>query len=71
VNTDTDNAVAEVITIKYRGGCDECRGQHAGSYPRQPARFDWDGGSVTDAADPNRIVEPQLQIGKTVLAYNG
>lgn len=71
VNTDTDNSVAEVITIKYRVAVTNVAANAQGATRVNQARFEWDGGSVTDAADPIRIVEPQLQIGKTVLPTTG
>uniref|UniRef100_A0A7C4Q3F5 Sortase n=1 Tax=Bellilinea caldifistulae TaxID=360411 RepID=A0A7C4Q3F5_9CHLR len=65
-NANTDNAVAETITLTYRAVVLNVSGNQAGTLLNNSARLSWSNGSVTASAPNVTVIEPVLQIAKSV-----
>jgi fimbrial isopeptide formation D2 family protein/uncharacterized repeat protein (TIGR01451 family) len=66
VNSDTNNATAETLTIVYRAAVLNTTANVRGAGRNNSAAFNWTGGSVVDGAPNVIIVEPTLDIVKTM-----
>lgn len=64
-NNDTNNGVAETITINYSVVMLNVTGNDRNVTRTNSARWQWSGGSVTRSAPNLTIVEPTLQVSKT------
>ena len=62
VNTDTDNATRQTLTIRYTAVADNVAGSVQGEFQRNLATFASASTTVTDAAPDVRIVEPALSV---------
>jgi len=65
-NANTDNAVAETITLTYRAVVLNVSGNQAGTLLNNSARLSWSNGSVTASAPNVTVIEPVIQIAKSV-----
>ncbi len=66
VNSDTDNGVAETITIRYRAVALNVVGNQSGTNLDNSAQFQWTGNSIPPVSAPAVVVvEPDLQVTKT------
>ncbi len=68
VNTDTNDGVAETITIRYRAAVLNTAGNHATPTTdlANSAQFFWTGNSLTPvSSEATRVVEPDLQVQKS------
>jgi len=63
-NTDTDNGVAETLTVIYRAVVLNTVANSRGLPLVNRAEWTWSQGTLTDAAEPVTIVEPALSISK-------
>ncbi|MFZ4759112.1 MAG: hypothetical protein ACOYLX_13190, partial [Burkholderiaceae bacterium] len=62
VNTDTDNATRQTLTIRYTAVADNVAGSVQGTLQRNLATFASASTTVTDAAPDVRIVEPVVSV---------
>ena len=65
-NSDTNNATAETLTIVYRAAVLNTASNVRGAGRNNSAAWNWTSGSVVDAAPNVIIVEPTLDIVKTM-----
>ncbi len=65
-NANSSNSVPETITIVYRAVVLNVGGNQANINLNNSARFSYTGGSSTDAADNIIVVEPNVNLTKTV-----
>jgi fimbrial isopeptide formation D2 family protein len=71
-NTDTNNAVTEKITITYQAVVINGGSNDRGDLRNNDADWNWTGGNTVSDFAPNvRIVEPTLDIAKTIVAATG
>jgi LPXTG-site transpeptidase (sortase) family protein len=72
VNSNTNNTVAETITITYRAVVLNVVGNQAGGLRKNSARLSWTGGSLPPVSAENvTIIEPQINTVKSVLPTSG
>lgn len=65
-NSDTDNSVAETITITYTVVVINGNSNDRGDQRNNSAAFSWTGASTTGSAPNVTMVEPELQVAKSV-----
>ncbi len=65
-NSDTNNAVAETITVVYRAVVLNVAGNQSGSSVKNSVKLTYTGGASKTAAAPVTVVEPNLTVTKTV-----
>ncbi|MFN8483234.1 MAG: isopeptide-forming domain-containing fimbrial protein [Anaerolineae bacterium] len=71
-NSDTNNAVAETITIEYPVVVLNVSGNQAGTTLTNSAAMSWTGGSIPAVSAPNvTVIEPKLTIAKTASPTTG
>lgn len=65
-NDNTDNSVAETITLTYQAVALNVSGNQAGTQLNNSARLSWSNGSATASAANVTVIEPAIQVGKSV-----
>ncbi|MEW6505265.1 MAG: sortase [Chloroflexota bacterium] len=65
-NTNTDNSTPETITLTYRAVVLNVPGNQAGTQLNNSARLTWSNGSATASAANVTVIEPQIQVSKSV-----
>lgn len=66
VNADTNNLVDETITIEYRAIVTNSGANNRNDQRNNLANLNWDQGTISDSSPNLTIVEPTLQVNKTV-----
>jgi uncharacterized repeat protein (TIGR01451 family)/fimbrial isopeptide formation D2 family protein len=70
-NSNTDNAIAETLTVQFSAVALNITSNQQGTQLSNSAVFSWDGGTQTSSPVVVNIVEPAITVNKTALPVTG